>query len=371
MLDTFVKKAIKLEPVPPEATEAYHSNSEKLVAQVNREITGRGDLRTLIGDNSFNVLFDNHRHHVSFMDSVFYFNNFEMLARNLPWVYRTYISRGFSPDYFPAVLGAWIGAIQLHIDPATRDPLLRVYEWMLESHRDILELSAQEELFQGPVEGSAIGHAASRFVDSLLKQDLRRSMQLAMEMVRSGMEVEALYLEVLQPSLYRIGTLWESGKISVAHEHLASATVTRIMAAIYAERVTTRRNMGKVVVTSSPNEYHEIGAWMVSDMLELHGWDVRYLGANTPKEDLLNLLEAFRPDILGISVTMPFNLRNADGIVSAVRKNSTFGHMKIMMGGALFNVMGELYKNMGADGSARNVKGACRLAAQWYQEEVT
>lgn len=192
MLDTLVKKAIKLEPVPPEASEAYQSNSEKLVVQVNGEITGRGDLSTLIGDNSLSVLFDNHRHHVSFMDSVFYFNNFEMLARNLPWVYRAYISRGFSSDYFPAVLSAWIGAIQLHIDPATRDPLLRVYEWMRESHRDILELSAQEELFQGPVGGSEIGHAASRFVDSLLKQDHRGSMQLAMEADGSARNVKGV-----------------------------------------------------------------------------------------------------------------------------------------------------------------------------------
>jgi len=36
--------------------------------------------------------------------------------------------------------------------------------------------------------------------------------------------LHALYVDVIQPSQYRVGELWESGKISVATEHLATAT---------------------------------------------------------------------------------------------------------------------------------------------------
>jgi methanogenic corrinoid protein MtbC1 len=45
---------------------------------------------------------------------------------------------------------------------------------------------------------------------------------------------------------------------------------------------------GKAVITAAPNEFYEIGAWMISDILEFDGWEVRYLGANTPVNDLAN-----------------------------------------------------------------------------------
>ena len=44
---------------------------------------------------------------------------------------------------------------------------------------------------------------------------------------------------------------------------------------------------GIVVVTTAPNEFHEIGAWMIANTLEGDGWDIHFLGSNTPKRDLL------------------------------------------------------------------------------------
>ena len=43
-----------------------------------------------------------------------------------------------------------------------------------------------------------------------------------------------LYVDVIQPSQYRVGELWEGGKISVATEHLATATNSYVASACYA-----------------------------------------------------------------------------------------------------------------------------------------
>lgn len=47
---------------------------------------------------------------------------------------------------------------------------------------------------------------------------------------------------------------------------------------------------------------------MVADILELRGWDSHYLGADTPKDALLDLLLTLQPDLLGLSVSLSSNI---------------------------------------------------------------
>ena len=47
---------------------------------------------------------------------------------------------------------------------------------------------------------------------------------------------------------------------------------------------------------------------MVADVLESAGWDVRFLGTDTPLAGVLQAVEKHRADVLGISATMLFNL---------------------------------------------------------------
>jgi methanogenic corrinoid protein MtbC1 len=168
--------------------------------------------------------------------------------------------------------------------------------------------------------------------------------------------------------MYEIGMLWERAEISVAEEHLASAIVVRIMATIGIAKIEVVEAKGRAVVTASPNEFHEIGAWMVSDALEQDGWMVQYLGANTPREDLVRLLQSFNPDILAISVTIPFNVNKAKDTITSVRSKSELAGMKIMVGGRVFNENPELWAVTGADGFAPNLQSARRLAAQWKED---
>jgi methanogenic corrinoid protein MtbC1 len=71
-----------------------------------------------------------------------------------------------------------------------------------------------------------------RYVDALVAGDLASAERLIED---SGTDVRTLYLEVLQPALYEIGRRWEEAEISVAQEHLASATTQSLMARL-AER---------------------------------------------------------------------------------------------------------------------------------------
>lgn len=124
---------------------------------------------------------------------------------------------------------------------------------------------------------------------------------------------------------------------------------------IIMQEVVPQRIMAKAVVTAAPNEFHEIGAWMISDMLEHAGWDVRYLGANTPADDLLDLLRSFHPKVLALSVTMPFNILKAKEIINTLRRDMELQKIMVIIGGRAFNEVLDIWRTTGADYFAANV----------------
>lgn len=311
---------------------------------------------------------DNHRNHAQFMANVFLLNRYDMLIAIVPWVYRAYTNHNFQLDYFPVELAAWIHAVKQHLEPEQAAPIVQVYQWMIDHHPDMVKLAeAQPEGLQTEATPELLAEQ-QRFLEGLLKADYASCLDIAERMCNSMVGLDTFYMQVLYPALHRIGQMWELNLISVAQEHLASSMASRVMAAVYVKRDAIDRKMGRVLITAAPNEFHEIGAWMLSDMLEARGWEIRYLGANTPQSDLLAMAREFQPHVMAISATMPFNLAQVSSLIAAIRAEPNMKHLRILVGGGIFNRFPDLVNDVDADGSAKDTESACLLAAQWLNE---
>jgi methanogenic corrinoid protein MtbC1 len=88
------------------------------------------------------------------------------------------------------------------------------------------------------------------------------------------------------------------------------------------------------VVLTPSFEYHEIGAIMVSHYLRLQGFNAHYIGANTPKSEILSALRAYEPDYVALSVTNPYNIVVTKQITEEIKK--FFPEVKIILGGQAF-----------------------------------
>jgi methanogenic corrinoid protein MtbC1 len=331
---------------------------------VDAALDSEPDIHELIGHNPLRIMYENHNHHAHFMATVFSVGNYELLAKTVPWVYRAYRGHRFSCNYFPRELEAWMAAIRNRIADVPMDAVLDVYQWMIDVHEAMIELSRSELPFEMPVDEQWL-ETRNAFQDALLNGDYPRCLDIAREAVSDPERLESFYLLIIQPSLYEVGRLWERGDISVANEHIASAIVARIMAALRSSLPLRPLDKGRAVVSASSNEFHEIGAWMISDILEQDGWDVRYVGANTPREDLLDLLRQFKPRFLALSVTMPFNIENAADIVEGIRNDSSLAGVRVLVGGNAFSQSPDLWRATGADAYAANFQDARRQAAEW------
>ncbi len=350
--------------VPYEAAAEYERNMELLVNEVNRVLESREDILTLIGENPLEVMEENHNNHARFMLNVFKLNQQQLLLDTLPWVYRTYRVKGFSYDYFPVALQTWKEAVNTHLEPHLASPLCAVYQWMVDRHESFVSLSLADNRSSTAFEREEWKTVNQKFISALLKGDHQQCLKMAEEEVNSRADLENFYLQVLQPVLYRIGKMWEQGEISVAHEHLASAIVSRVMASLYPGFILIEEKIGNAVLTASPNEFHEIGARMVADLLEIDGWDVKYLGANTPRDSLLEILEEDPPDLLGVSIAMPFNLETARDLIHTVKSSSKLKETVVMVGGKVLAENPGLWKVTGADMWAAHGKEAAYLATK-------
>jgi methanogenic corrinoid protein MtbC1 len=86
-----------------------------------------------------------------------------------------------------------------------------------------------------------------------------------------------------------------------------------------------------VAVVCVPGDVHALGAELLAQYLEYQGWDVLFLGASMPEEDMLRLLEQQQPEALVISIRMIAFLPALRGLVQRVRER--LPDMQIMAGG--------------------------------------
>lgn len=162
-----------------------------------------------------------------------------------------------------------------------------------------------------------------RYLAAQLTGNRREAIRLLVEDgLGSGATVLDLQAGVIQSAQDQIGRLWQQNRVTIAQEHMASAISQLGLAALF-ERARPAAPVGKkIVLACVAGELHDLPARLVADFLDLAGFDVRYLGADVPHDDLVRMIEAEQPDLIGLSVTMSFNVPAARTAVARVQAAS-------------------------------------------------
>lgn len=343
------------------------SSQGAVLEYVNERVAGRPDLLDDENPPTWVLLAENHRNHVKFMVNVIKLRHYGLLEKTLPWVYRTYMARGVKPAYFPFLFDTFKSAFEEVLEIHHARELTVLYDCLIDRHEHVLgsldEGEADEGLFD-----TEWSMEAEEFLKALLGGDQGACLTMAEELVRDADTLKVFYLKVVAPCLYKVGALWQSKSITIADEHLASSIVSRVMVALYMKLSVVRPDKGRVIVTASVNEFHEIGSRMFADFLEMDGWDVVYLGADMPTEDLLSLLAMEKPFALCVSVAMSFNVDKVLELVSFIRGDEQFGDLRIVVGGYALqgdSALAEVLKD--ADLVTADIPEAIGRMKGWWQ----
>lgn len=206
----------------------------------------------------------------------------------------------------------------------------------------------------------------SHFEDALLDGNRLAALDIVTTCLYHGRTLVETEMHVVQAALYAIGAKWQANEVTVAQEHLATVLAQSVMihAMMSLPRVPVTGK--RVLLACVETNHHAVGPRMVADAFRLDGWDVQFLGPNVPTGALLRQAADWKPQLVGLSVSFPQQLRYAKDAIERLRRLPN--PPAIMMGGLAVNRFPPLAKLVGAVAmyadSASAVADAARLTGK-------
>jgi methanogenic corrinoid protein MtbC1 len=204
------------------------------------------------------------------------------------------------------------------------------------------------------------------FIALLEKENRGECVSYIIGKLSSGdIDIVSLYDEVLTPALNEPLCEGEE-RYCIWHEHVRSSIVRTAVESAYPylrlemdEKMVERLGK-KVVVFCPPEEYHDIGARMASDLFELAGYDVVFVGANSPRGVILSAIEFERPDIVALSISNCYHFFETKRIIKELKETADY-ELKVVVGGSPFTESPEKFREVGADCTVTNFDDIIRL----------
>ena len=161
--------------------------------------------------------------------------------------------------------------------------------------------------------GETVAGTAEELRDGIVGATAASDLEQLRRLVDQSLALASLaesLLGVLAPALVEVGERWACGDVSVAQEHLASATVRAALHRLLSDQRADVR--GTAVLACAPGERHDIGLLMLAVLLRSDGWQVAYLGADTPFADAIELAGALDAAALCFSAASSESARALD-----------------------------------------------------------
>lgn len=218
-------------------------------------------------------------------------------------------------------------------------------------------------------EGSAAAHIVKLALASTARlnaPDLEHSLRRAI----AQLGITSFIEDVASPILRRIGEEWHAGRLTIAHEHLASSTIHDIVAE-------SMRAIGRgageptVLVATPTGERHAIGATLVGATAASEGWCVLYLGPDLPASDIAAAAIATKARAVAMSVIYVQDRARTVGELRALRALLS-PSVSIVVGGAgvagMEDELGQIGIRVGA--SLRDLRDVLARAADVVDQDA-
>jgi methanogenic corrinoid protein MtbC1 len=149
------------------------------------------------------------------------------------------------------------------------------------------------------------------------------------------------YEKLLKPVMYRIGDLWEQGKLDVATEHASTNTAIGLIKVIN-ERITSRvrtrelSSQNKSVICTPDGELHGLACSMIESILLSKGFKVYNISTSIPTEYVIDFMRDLQPDIIFISITLVENIKPAERLIHRIHQKYN-NRLPVVVGGSALN----------------------------------
>ncbi|MBB3167624.1 cobalamin B12-binding domain-containing protein [Simiduia aestuariiviva] len=187
------------------------------------------------------------------------------------------------------------------------------------------------------------------YLSAVLRGQSRDAWEGLQQAINSDLSYSAIGTRIIQPAMYQVGSLWETNKITVAQEHLASSITQNTLAKTLAFVEYETPNDRMALFSCVEGNHHVIGLRIVADSFEIAGWDTTFLGANTPSGDIIAMVREIKPELLGLSVALTQQLPTLKALTDDIHREFGADRPFILVGGLATNQLGGMLDNIQVD----------------------
>lgn len=182
-------------------------------------------------------------------------------------------------------------------------------------------------------------------IQEIQNENRKNALELAMKYLDSDQaSITKLYEHALKVALYQVDCQ-ENDNECIWREHVKTSIVRSIIESslpyIYKITNSIPSKQKTVLVVCPEMELHEIGAKMAYHYFLLAGFDAIFVGANTPKDVILDAVRFTKPDYVAVSVTNFYNIVNAKKITQTIKEQ--YPNILILAGGQAFSSQDALH----------------------------
>jgi MerR family transcriptional regulator, light-induced transcriptional regulator len=140
----------------------------------------------------------------------------------------------------------------------------------------------------------------------------------ALDGLFAAFTLETALTEALLPYLAELGERWATGEVSVAQEHFASSIIRGRLLAL--ARGWDVGGGPRAVLACAPGEQHDLGLISFGLVLGRRGWQITFLGPDTPFDSVVETARALTADLAVVSATTPQRFTGATDLLAEIAR---------------------------------------------------
>jgi len=185
-----------------------------------------------------------------------------------------------------------------------------------------------------------------------------------------GMAAEDILIKIVWPAMGQIQELYRADAIPLITEHMATRINRQVADQMQRLLRHDMKSGRRMIVMCGEGESEELGAQILVDLLEGIGWQMWFLGAGVPNDEVLEFLSQAKPDVLCVYGTQPTSVPGVRRLIDLVHEVGVCPNMKVLASGGVFNRAEGLAEEIGADLFAENIVQAIDVIQQHFPIEI-
>lgn len=173
-----------------------------------------------------------------------------------------------------------------------------------------------------------------------------RTLDATLKRATTALGTQGVLHRLVAPLTQTLGDLWREGKISVAHEHLATGHLRAFLANL-AMPFGGSDSAPVLVVATPSGQLHEMGALLVAAMAGHLGWQVTSLGSSLPALEIAGAAWQKRARAVALSLVYPEDDANLAGELTLLSE-SLPPETALLVGGRAMPAYRETLVRLGA-----------------------